>query len=239
MKGIWNGYETEEFEFEGQNAIVVFAKDNVRTDKWLFKTEYFDAFPDFQIEMLSQGYNLAHVDNATRWCLDSDTERQAAFARYLHTEYGFFEKCVPIGMSCGGMQAIFLAAKHPELVSAIYLDAPVVNFLSCPAGFGSADDSMFEEFYKNRGINKMEILSFRHHPLDYLDTLAATGIPVILICSDSDTVVPYTENGKLVFDCYTNHGCTIEQIIKPGCDHHPHSLQDNTPIVDFVKKYYL
>ena len=39
-------------------------------------------------------------------------------------------------MSCGGLCAINFAAKYPDLVSVLYLDAPVVNLLSCPMGFG-------------------------------------------------------------------------------------------------------
>ena len=60
------------------------------------------------------------------------------------------------------MQAIYLAAKYPEKVSCMYLDAPVVNFLSCPFGFGKATAELpREEFIEARGIDEIEILSFR------------------------------------------------------------------------------
>ena len=188
--------------------------------------------------MLKLGYNLAHVDNTTRWCLDEDTKRQADFVEYLHNEYGFENKCVPVGMSCGGMQAIYLGAKYPELVPAMYIDAPVVNLLSCPAGLGGSDGSMFKEFEENRHMTLSELLSFRKHPLDYIPDLVKNNIPVFLVCGDSDKTVPYEENGKLVYDAYKKAGCNITLVLKPGCDHHPHGLNDNTPIIEFVKKYY-
>ena len=28
------------------------------------------------------------------------------------------------------------------------------------------------------------------------------------------------------------------EIIKQGCDHHPHGLEDCTPLIAFAKKYY-
>ena len=32
-------------------------------------------------------------------------------------------------------------------------------------------------------------------------------------------------------------GAIIKTIIKENCGHHPHGLEDNMPIIDFVKKY--
>ncbi len=234
----FSDYETLEFEFEGKHAIVVLADEDVRTDQWLLKTEYFGAFPAFELEMLAEGYNVAHVDNTTRWCLREDTERQAAFSRYLHDRFGFSERCVPVGMSCGGMQAIYLAAAHPELVAALFLDSPVINLLSCPAGLGAAvKTEMMAEYTQATGIDLPTLLSYRHHPLDCFDDLSR-DLPILLACGDSDDVVPYEENGALLVDYAARHGMTCELYIKPGVGHHPHCLPDNTPIREFVKRYY-
>ncbi len=233
----WYGYPVHTGEFMGKEYIVV-APRNKSNGKWALKTEYFGAFPKVELHLLKLGYHIAHIKNKTRWCLDEDTAAQAAFIEFVHNEFGLSEKCIPIGMSCGGMQAIFLAAKHPEKVSCMYVDAPVVNYLSCPFYFAKQKkDGIAEEFIKARGINEIQILSFRHHPLDYLPALIAQDIPIILVSGDSDTVVPFTENGKLLEDAYREAGRTIETHMKPGGDHHPHSLPDNTPIIDFIEKY--
>lgn len=237
MNTKWNGYEAEEFEFEGFKAIVVFPEEDKKCGKWLLKTEYFGAFPEFELEMLERGYCVAHVDNSTRWCKEADTVRQGAFARYISKQYGLEQKCILVGMSCGGMQAVYFAAKYPELTAAAYLDAPVINFLSCPAGFGAADDSMFDEFFLYRHLSKTDLMSYRNHPLDKIPQLVENDIPVMLVCGDSDDVVPYDENGKLLYKYYQKHGGKIERILKPGCGHHPHGLEDNTPIIEFAEKY--
>lgn len=233
------GYKVKEFEFEGKGAIIAFADEKNRTDKWLFKTEYFGAFPNMETEMLKRGYNVAHVDNETRWCRDTDTERQIRFAEFLEQEYKFNKKCVPVGMSCGGMQGIFFAAKVPDRVAALYLDAPVINFLSCPGGVGRELTTIdYEEFHRGRGMSLSELLSFRNHPLDRFDELCGANIPIMLVCGDSDDTVPFNENGKLLYDYYKKHGKTITLILKKGADHHPHGLDDNSPIIDFIQKYY-
>ena len=234
----WQGFRRIDFECEGKNAIVVFPKTAIDGAKWLFRTEYFGAFADFEIEALKRGYALAHVDNTTRWCLEKDTERQAKFAEFLHKEFGFHKKCFPVGLSCGGMQAVFLAAKHPELVAAMYIDAPVINLLSCPCGMGDANDDMFEEFYGHFGLTKSQMLNYRKHPQDYLPCFKQSGIPVILVAGDSDTIVPFHENGAIVDNYFRENGLVIETIIKEGCDHHPHGLTDNTPLIEFLEKYY-
>ncbi len=233
----FHGFELKRFTFDGMNAVVVFADESNRTDKWLLKTEYFGAFPDLEIIMLKEGYNLAHVDNKTRCCFPSDIERQAAFCKYLHEEFGFREQCAAVGMSCGGMQAIYLAAKHPELVSVMYLDAPVVNLLSWPAGFGKSKSQGLDELATMRKMSLGELLVFREHPLDYLCMLR-NDLPIILVSGDSDSSVPYDENGIYVYNHAKEHGMTIELYIKKGGDHHPHGLPDNTVIADFIKKYY-
>ncbi len=233
----FSDYTMHEFDFDGHHAVVVLADERNRTDKWLLKTEYFGAFPAFELDMLAEGYNVAHVDNTTRWCLPEDTERQAAFCRCLHERFGFRTQCVPVGMSCGGMQAIYLAAAHPEVVAAMFLDSPVLNFLSCPAGLGIGEPLSMEEFTEATGITLSALLSYRGHPLDRLDDLPR-DLPILLACGDADTVVPYEENGALLVEYAARCGLPLELHMKPGVGHHPHCLPDNAPIRAFVKRYY-
>ena len=137
-KDLWNGFERINFKFEDRDATIVFP-DGERCGKWLFKTEYFDAFPNFEIEMVKRGWCLAFIKNITRWCLDEDLDLKARFADFLSKEFDLYKKCVPVGMSCGGLIGSKFAAKYPEYVSCLYLDAPVLNLLSCPAGIGEAN----------------------------------------------------------------------------------------------------
>ena len=234
----WNGFPCINFEFHGRKAILVKPKQQCRGRKWLFKTEYFSAFPDFQLEMLEKGYHVAYLQNKTRWHDASDDEEKEAFCEFLHREFQLHPKCVPVGMSCGGMHAVYFAAKYPERIAALYLDAPVLNLLSCPAGIGMAGDDMYEEFVRDTGMTKSDLINYRNHPIDHAGELLKNQIPIFLVAGDSDRVVPYAENGKVLYEYYSHHGGEIIQVIKPGCDHHPHGLLNNNPLVEFVEKNY-
>ena len=234
------GHNCIEFEFEGKFARLIMPSGKPN-GKRLIKTEYADAFPALEIEMLRRGYHVAYIANDTRWGREEDTDRRARFAEFLHTEYGLSEKCVPVGMSCGGMLAVYFAAKYPEHVAALYIDAPVMNLLSCPWYVGrdtSTREGMHEEFLTHTGMTLSDLLNYRNHPIDNAPKLLDANIPIILVSGDSDSVVPYHENGAYLEALYKKSGGKIEVHIKKGGDHHPHGLDDNTPIIDFIEKYY-
>ena len=234
----WNRYERLDFSFEGRDAIVILPKNPRKDCKWLLKTEYFGAFPSFELEMLERGYALAHLKSTTRWCPPEDTDARARFCEFLQSEFGFASQCMPVGMSCGGMQAVYLAAKYPHLVAALYLDAPVLNLLSCPCGVGVASNKLYAEFEKAMGMTASDLINYRNHPIDHVEELLSANLPVMLVCGDSDGVVPYSENGKHLADAYRRAGGICEVILKAGCDHHPHGLDDNAPLLAFAEKYY-
>lgn len=233
----WNGFKRIDFEFEGREASLVFPNKPNENKNWLLKTEYFDAFPGFEIEMVGRGWHLACIKNVTRWCLDEDIDLKKRFADFLLKEYGLYKKCVPVGMSCGGLIGSKFAAKYPEYVSALYLDAPVMNLLSCPADFGMAKGGMLREFIDATKMTVSELICYREHPIDKMHILLENNIPVIIVYGDSDDVVPYCENGEILEKYYRENGGVIEAIGKEGCGHHPHGLADNTPIIEFVEKY--
>ncbi len=235
---IWNGYRCLEFEFQNRHAKLVCPKHADVRKRWILKTEYFGAFPKFEIEMLEKGFHVAYVQNKTRWHDESDDSRKEELCRLLHVEFGLNDKCFLVGMSCGGMHAVYFAAKYPNRIAGIYLDAPVMNLLSCPAGVGSAGNDMYEEFVHDTGITILELINYRHHPIDEVDKLVSNHLPVFLVAGDSDDVVPYAENGKHLYEFYHNHGGDITLVIKPGAGHHPHGLDDNQMLMEFINRVY-
>lgn len=234
----WRGFKRLDFEFSGREAILVFPNTPNSNKNWLFKTEYFDAFPGFEVEMLDRGFHLAFLKNKTRWCLDEDLDLKRDFCKYLSSEFGLYEKCIPVGMSCGGLIATKFAARHPECVSALYLDAPVLNLLSCPAGLGGKSiNTLLPEFIEATGMTLSELISYREHPIDKMHILLKNNIPIFLVYGDSDDVVPYSENGAVLEKYYKENGGIIISVGKEGCGHHPHGLTDNMELIKFCEKY--
>ena len=236
-ESLYNGYKRIDFTFEGMNATIVFPNEPNSDKNWLLKTEYFEAFPNFELEMLSRGWHVAYVANVTRWCLDEDIDRKKRFCDFMTAEYELHSKCIPVGLSCGGMIGCKFAAKYPECVSALYLDAPVMNLLSCPAGLGKAQNFMMPEFVEAFGMTLAELISYRNHPIDNIPSLFEHNIPVIMLYGDVDDIVPYDENGAILEKYYRERGGNIVTIARKGCGHHPHGLDDLTPLVEFAEKY--
>lgn len=236
-ESIWNGFKRIDFIFEGTEAILVFPKKPNKNCNWMMKTEYFDAFPNLEIELVERGWHLAYLKNITRWCLEKDLDLKKRFADYLIKEYGLNKKFLPMGMSCGGLIASKFAAKYPEYIQALYLDAPVMNFMSCPAGVGKAGDSMMEEFVAATGMTLIDLINYRDNPVDKMNILLENKIPVVMVYGDSDDIVPYDENGEILEKFYKENAGEILAIGKNNCGHHPHGLEDNTPIIKFIEKH--
>ena len=162
-------------------------------------------------------------------------------AAFIKEKYNIQGGCVPVGMSCGGIFAVKFAAKYPELISCIYIDAPVINYMSCPCGFGIGeriDDENFSEILGALSMKSIsELICYRETPQDKIPLLIKNKIPVVLVSGDSDTIVPYTENGILIEKAYKDNELNIDIFIKPGCNHHPHGLSNPTPVVESIEKY--
>lgn len=243
QESVWHErFKKIEFTFEDRNAMLVLPEKNA-TPYWVLKTEYCEAFPNLEEEMLLRGVNRAFLQNHNRWGTDDDLDAKARFATFLKQEFGFYEKCVPVGMSCGGLHAIKQAAHHPEMVSCVYLDAPVVNYFSYPFGYGEAYTNGRTSFaVKQEVLNALQmdmsgLIAYRDHPLDCLPKLIKNRIPCVLCYGEDDKTVAWEENSLKVIEAYKDSGIDFKVIAKPGCDHHPHGLDDPAPIADFIMEH--
>ena len=228
----------DRFVFEEREAIVVHptAPSNGR---WIWKAEYYDAFPNCEEAMVTKGYHICYLDHPTRWAPDSEVEVSAAFLRYVAETYKLETRGIAVGMSCGGLMSSRLAEAHPELIAVMYLDAPVMNILSL-AGLGEApySEQFHRELVDTYGFNKCSLVTFRGSPIDNMKPLLEHRIPVMMIYGNADDVVIYAENGKVLEDYYRSNGGTIKVICKSMCNHHPHGLTDPQPIIDFVEAHF-
>jgi pimeloyl-ACP methyl ester carboxylesterase len=70
--------------------------------------------------------------------------------------------------------------------------------------------------------------------VDNLQPLADAGVPILHVFGDADEGVPWEESTAVIAERYRALGGHIMLICKPGCGHHPHALDDPSPIVQFV-----
>ena len=237
------GFRSLHFTFEGKNARIILPNTE-KNGKWSLKTEYADAFMDTEVELLKRGYCAAFIENDSRWGLEEDIRRKKRFTGFLYREFSLREKSALVGMSCGGLMAIKQAAVCPETVACLYLDAPVLNFFSCPCGFGIGkaldDGNGVKELMRDHNMKSIsELLIYRDMPMHLINKLTKSKIPLIMVAGLSDTVVPYCENGVMLQKEYEKTCIPFELYLKPDCDHHPHGHDDVRVTADFIDKHYL
>lgn len=233
--------KTLEFDFRGHKATLICPDSPEDGNPWLWRTEFLYAFNDADMALLNRGRHIAYCQYSDEYGSGRAVELFKEFRDFLVKEYKLSPKASLFGFSRGALYAINYSVKYPGDVSSLYLDAPVIDLRSWPGGFWKGHGSPDEwADCKKRvlGIESDEEAdNIEINPINYLDKLAETDIPALIIAGDSDAYVPFEENGKYLYDAYKSLNKTVQLIIKPGCDHHPHSLENVEPIVRFVEKY--
>lgn len=231
--------ETVEFVFKGHSCVLICPDNPAQGRPWLWRTEFLYAFNDADNALLHRGYHIAYCGFSDEYGSDEAVALFREFFDFIVKEYSLAPKASLFGFSRGGLYALNYALAHPNDVTCLYLDAPVVDLRSWPGGLGKGCGSPSEwEDCKKRvlGVHSDEEAGrHRTNPVNRLDEICATGIPVLIVAGDSDRVVPYEENGLLLAQALERNGREARVIIKAGCDHHPHGLADVTPVVNFME----
>ena len=232
----WNGFHRRDFDVNGRTATLVSPKIALPGNPWIWRTEFFDAFPSVDIALLGAGYHVAYTDLSNLYGAPIALDAMDGFYAYLIQTEGLSQKSVLEGFSRGGLFALNWAARNPDKVAALYLDAPVCDFKSWPGGKGkgTGSPSDWQNCLNVYGLSEQEALSYPLNPVDNLENIAEAKIPIISVAGDSDDVVPMEENIIILERRYRELGGEIQTIVKPGVGHHPHSLTDPTPVVNFL-----
>lgn len=235
----YHGFDRHDFQVDGLNAIVVSPKsvDPKSHLPWIWRAEFFDHRPELDLALLKLGFHLVYIDVGNTFGAPSAMKHWDAFYAVLTKKYGLSGKPTLEGLSRGGLYIYNWAAKHPRDVSVLYGDNPVCDFKSWPGGKGvgpgSPDD--WKKLQNDYGFHtEAEALAFTGNPIDNLQPLARAHVPIIHCAADADEAVPYEENTVVLKARYEKLGGHIEVIVKHGFKHHPHGLDDPTPLVNFI-----
>ena len=226
-KTSFHGFDQYNFPLEGIACRVVIPKKIADGRPWVWRARFFGHEPQFDIAMLNRGYHLVYCDVAGLFGNTEAVSRWNKFYNYLRFEHLFSDRVILEGMSRGGLIIYNWAAKNPGKVAAIYADAPVMDFKSWP----KINPTILKVY---RFKNEQEAKAYKGNPVDNLAPLAKAGIPIIHVVGMDDKVVPVSENTQVAERRYKKMGGTFKVIRKKGIGHHPHSLKDPSPIVEFV-----
>jgi len=240
QRTLYHDFDRYDFTVDGRNVIVVTPKQAATGNPWIWRAEFFDHRPEADLALLGRGFHLVYMDvGNTFGCPDAMAHWDVLY-RELTQQYGLSPKPALEGLSRGGLYCYNWAAAHPTQVSCLYGDAPVCDFRSWPGGKGkgpgSPDDwkKLLQDYHFP---SETEALAYAKNPVDNLKPLAEANVPLLHVYGDADEVVPWDENTGVVAERYRKLGGTITLIAKKGGLHHPHALDDPTPIVEFILKH--
>ncbi|MFM9966277.1 MAG: GDSL-type esterase/lipase family protein [Planctomycetaceae bacterium] len=239
-KSDWHGFDRYEFDVAGKTASVVVPKQAAKGLPWVWHGEFFGHKPAPDIALLGHGFHIVYLNVPNMLGCPEAVSHWNSLYRELTRRYGFSAKPALVGLSRGGLYCYNWAAANPDKVACIYGDAPVCDFKSWPGGKGKGKGSagdwklILERFHFR---DEAEALASSQNPIDNLAPLAKEKVPLLHVFGDADDVVPWEENTGLIAERYEKLGGKIELIRKSGIGHHPHGLEDSTPIVEFIRKH--
>ena len=232
----YHGFDLFDFDLNGTAGRLVIPEQPADGRPWIWRARFFGVEPQFDRAMLERGYHVAYCDVADLFGSPTAVDRWNSFYTYLRFEHLLADRVVLEGFSRGGLIVYNWAAANPEKVACIYADNPVCDFKSWPGGKGSGEGSPgdWRRCLEAYGLSEAEALAYDKNPIDQLQALADADIPLLHVVGDADDIVPPEENTAILETRYRELGGDIQVIHKPGAGHHPHSLEDPGPIVDFV-----
>ncbi|MEG1686762.1 MAG: alpha/beta hydrolase, partial [Angelakisella sp.] len=232
----WNGFAAQEFfSTDGYEVIVAKPKQAAEGRPWVWRTEFFGAFPSADLELLRRGWHVAQLRIPDLYGCPYAVQCMERFRVQLQQQFLLAEKPVLFGFSRGGLYAVNYAAAYPQQVQLLYLDAPVVDTASWPGGKFSGEGSPAEWAQCQAAYGAAYDSTAQKQ--QNAQKLLGARLPLLLCAGDSDRVVPYSENGAFLAECYQNSGVPFRLVVKPGVGHHPHSLEDPSELVEFILKH--
>ena len=222
------------YDFDGFEVTVITPENP--NGKWIWKTEFLYAFDKAEVELVKLGYTRVYYKISNMYGNYKSIRLMHKFYLHIIEKFNLDKKCILFGFSRGGLYAFNYALSYPETVDKVYLDAPVLDLTTWPLKFEEGTDmrKCYDEMLICYNLTDQTVLTFKDMPINNLAEFFEHKIPLLLVAGDSDQVVSYERNSLKVIDFCKENSIPLEYYVKPGCLHHPHSLEDVTPIIDFV-----
>ncbi|MBI9016103.1 MAG: prolyl oligopeptidase family serine peptidase [Phycisphaerae bacterium] len=230
----FHGYVRHDFQFQSHNCIIVEPKTPADGNPWIWRARFFGHEPQTDKCLLARGFHVAFIDCPDMFGSPNAVKLWDDYYNYLTTKFKFNKKPALEGMSRGGLFVFNWAKANPDKVSCIYADAPVCDISSWPS---SQRKVLWQAALKQYNLTDQTVATAKINPIDNLELLAKAKVPILIVAGDADQVVPIEANSYIFRDRYQKLDGPIKMIVKPGVDHHPHSLKDPTEIVKFIVQH--
>jgi len=236
------GYTCADFTFNNRACKIAQPKLAAKGHPWVWRALFWGHQPQADIALLQQGFHIVYCDVAELMGNDTAINAWNDYYKLLH-KAGLAKKAVLEGMSRGGVYVFNWAAVNKNKVAAVYVDNPLLNMQAWSEPY-MADTvkkaglyKLFLDFKTSYGLTTNDqVRAFNGSPTDKVKQIVKAKYPILILCADEDEAVPPQTNTLLFEQKVKALNGDITVIHKPGFKHHPHSLPNPTPIVDFILK---
>ena len=241
VRSKWNDFDQSDFKLDDFDCRVVAPNQIAEGRPWIWRARFWAHEPQTDITLLKRGFHVVYCDVANLWGNAEALRRWDRFYEFLTSKHGFSRRPALEGMSRGGLIIYHWAIQHPSQVSCVYGDAPAMGIRPYVRDLDEGDPGLdrLKAWMNAHDLTLQAAKNYEHDALDRLASLAEAKVPVIHVCGDADESVPFEKHTAEFARRYRKLGGPIKVIVKKGGKHHPHSLKDPTPIVEFVVKSFL
>jgi len=246
QKTLWKGFDHYDFQFEQRDTRLIVPNHPLPGNPWIWRAR----FPDWHTEadsiLVTEGFHIVYINTDNKFGSPDAVAIWDRLYKHVVEVYKLQKEVALVGVSRGGLFVYNWAKKNPEKVACIYAEAPVCDFKSWPAGFGTGKPSPkdWENLKKEYGFNSdEEARAYSNNPIDNLEALAREKIPVLHMIGLDDKIVPPNENTFPLINEYIRLGgiatvvpCT-EGIQKLDGHHFP--IETPRIVADFIKYHSL
>lgn len=194
MEADWKGFTKQSFEFEGKKAFVVLPKEAAPGHPWVWRTSFPEYHPEVDVELLTAGFHLAHVDVVAMLGCDESLAIMDRFYDLVRRQWKLAARPALEAVSRGGLHAYRYAATRPERVACLYADVPVMELKSWPLKHPASKGPLADALRFYGFADEAALIAYDGDPLDLLEPIALAKIPLRHVISTNDLVVPAEEN---------------------------------------------
>jgi hypothetical protein len=219
------GYPCAEFTVDGKDCKVAKPKWPAVGHPWVWRARFWGHEPQTDIALLERGFHIVYCDVAELLGNDEAISRWNSFYKMLH-DAGLSKKAVLEGMSRGGIYIYNWAAVNPNKVACVYADNALLDLRYW------TDTAILKQDYHLTYAGQIGAL--KASPIDKVSQIVKGGYPMLHLSADEDEALDPSKNTLLFEQKVKALNGSITVIHKPGFKHHPHSLPNPTPIVEFI-----
>lgn len=228
----------ENFQVDGNNAFVFNAPTPAEGKPWLWyaptlkslapaeRKAYFETFAKAGISIA--GFDLGEVRGSP-----ASTAKFTLFYDEM-VKRGYSSKPILLGQSRGGMMTLAWAFRNPDKVRAWVGIYPVCNLASW--SLKSSKPQTLADFAMTETELVERLAEF--NPIDNLQGLLSNKVPMFAVHGDSDSLVPYDLNTKILKERYEAGGGSMQIKVIQGKGHQVDpTFFACQELVDFVLKH--